>query len=64
MNRIREIAEKKEIKISSIKKQANLSKSFLYDIINEKSQPTIPIAQKIAKALKTTLDEVFPITND
>jgi DNA-binding XRE family transcriptional regulator len=60
MNKIREIAEKNNITITAIRKSADLSKSFIYDIINERSHPTIPIAQKIAKSLNSTLDEVFP----
>ena len=60
MNRIKEIAEQKNIKISSIIDSTGLSKSFVYDVINGKSYPTIPTGQKIARSLNSTLEEVFP----
>jgi predicted DNA-binding transcriptional regulator AlpA len=36
MNRIREVAEKKKVKISEIIKSTGLAKSYVYDIINGK----------------------------
>jgi len=62
MNKIREIATDKSIKISEIIKMTGLSKSFVYDVISENSCPTIKVGQKIAKALNVTLDDVFPMT--
>lgn len=60
MNRIKEIADQKGVRISDIIKLTGLSRSFVYDIINENSFPTIPTGQKIASALGSTLDDVFP----
>ena len=62
MNKIREIATDKSIKISEIIKMTGLSKSFVYDVISENSCPTIKVGQKISKALNVTLDDVFPMT--
>jgi len=59
-NNIKEIANKKSIKISQIISETGLSKSYVYDVINQKSNPTILVAQKIAKALKSRIHEVFP----
>ena len=61
MNKIREIADVQNIKISEIVRKTNLSKSFVYDVINEKSYPTIPAGKKIAEALGVTLNDVFPV---
>ena len=61
MNKIREIADVRNIKISEIVRKTNLSKSFVYDVINEKSYPTIPAGKKIAEALGVTLNDVFPV---
>jgi len=61
LNKIREIADEKNIRISQIVNKTNLSKSFVYDIINEKSYPTIPAGKKIAEALGVTLNDVFPV---
>ncbi|KJR48426.1 MULTISPECIES: helix-turn-helix transcriptional regulator [Desulfosporosinus] len=60
MNKIREIADVKNMKISEIVRKTKLSKSFVYEIINENSYPTIPTGQKIARALGVTLNDVFP----
>lgn len=59
-NNIKEIAHKKMIKISQIINETGLSKSYVYDVINKKSNPTIAVAVKIAGALKSRIHEVFP----
>jgi putative transcriptional regulator len=60
MNNIKKIARDKNLSVSGIIEKTGLSKSFVYDVINEKSFPSIPTAQKIVQALDSTLDEVFP----
>lgn len=59
MNRIREIAFEKNIRISQIVKETGLSKTFIYAVINGKSNPTINTALKIAKVLNSTVGELF-----
>jgi DNA-binding phage protein len=49
-NNIKEIAHKKNIKMSQIISETGLSKSYVYDVINKKSNPTIAVALKIAGA--------------
>jgi len=63
MNNIKELAGEKGIKISEIVQATGLSKSYVYDVINGKSIPTINVAQRIAKALKVSMTEVFPDTS-
>lgn len=58
-NNIRDIAQEKNIKISQIIKETGLSKSYVYDVINKKSSPSIEVAMKIASALKASIQEVF-----
>lgn len=60
MNNIKTLAGKKGVKISEIIRLTGLSKSYVYDVINGKSVPTISVAQKIAKALGVTMTDVFP----
>ena len=60
MNNIKVLAGKKGVKISEIIRLTGLSKSYVYDVINGKSIPTISVAQKIAKALGVPMAEVFP----
>ncbi len=59
-NNIRAIAHEKNIRISQVINETGLSKSYVYDVINQKSNPTITVAMKIACALKARIDEVFP----
>lgn len=59
-NRIREIALMKKIKRVNIERKAKISHKHLYDIINGKKIPSLRIAQEIAKALDSSIDEVFP----
>jgi putative transcriptional regulator len=60
MNNIKTLARKKGVKISEIIRLTGLSKSYVYDVINGKSIPTISVAQRIAKALGVSMAEVFP----
>ena len=60
MNNIKTLAGKKGVKISEIIRLTGLSKSYVYDVINGKSIPTISVAQKISKALGVPMTEVFP----
>lgn len=60
MNNIKTLAGKKGVKISEIIRLTGLSKSYVYDVINGKSIPTISVAQRIAKALGMPMAEVFP----
>ncbi|MBZ4650925.1 helix-turn-helix transcriptional regulator [Thermosipho sp. (in: thermotogales)] len=62
MNKIKELVEQKNIKVSEIIKKTGLSKSYVYDVINGKSTPTIGVAQKISRALGSSIAEVFPDT--
>jgi transcriptional regulator with XRE-family HTH domain len=60
MNKINEIAKKKNISKKQIVRETGISRSFLYEVINGTGFPTIPIAWKIAKSLDSDISEVFP----
>lgn len=64
LNKINEIAKKKNISKMQIVRSTGISRSHLYEIIDGISQPTIPIAWKIAKALDSDISEVFPYCAD
>lgn len=64
MNKIKELAKEQDIKISEVIRKTGLSKSYVYDVINGKSTPTIGVAHKISKALNASLADVFPDTLD
>jgi len=59
-NNIKRLLELRGKKVSDLIKETELSRSFIYDVINEKSVPTVKTARKIADYLGTTIDEVFP----
>lgn len=59
-NNIKRLLELRGKKVSDLIKETELSRSFIYDVINEKSVPTVKTARKIADYLDTTIDEVFP----
>ena len=59
-NKIREIAKQKELSISSVIKNTGLSKSYVYEIINNQTEPSLTNSRKIAHVLGESLNEVFP----
>lgn len=61
MNQIKRLAQEKGIKISEVINKTGLSKSYVYDVINGKSIPTIGVAQKISNALNASIEEIFPV---
>lgn len=62
-NRIREIIEKKGLKVSYVIAKSGLAKSYFYDVMNGKSIPSLFIARKIAEVIGVPLDELFPDEN-
>ncbi|GAA0081322.1 helix-turn-helix transcriptional regulator [Clostridium sp. CTA-6] len=59
-NNIKRLLELRGKKVSDLIKETELSRSFIYDVINEKSVPTVKTARKIADYLDATIDGVFP----
>lgn len=62
-NRIRQIIEKKGLKISHVISESGLAKSYFYDVMNGKSIPSLANARKIAEVIGVPLDELFPNEN-
>jgi transcriptional regulator with XRE-family HTH domain len=58
-NSMREVIEKKNLKIIDILDQTGLSKSYFYDVLNGTSVPSLINARKIAEALGTTITNIF-----
>jgi transcriptional regulator with XRE-family HTH domain len=59
MNRIREVANKKKIKIQQIIIETGISKSAIYKVMNGNYEPSVSNALKIARALDTSVEELF-----
>lgn len=47
-------------KVSDLIRETKLAKSFVYDVINGNSIPTVKTARLIADFFEVTIDEVFP----
>ena len=62
LNNAKKIAACKGIKIKEIIAATGLSKSYIYDVLNQKSSPSIAVAYKISKVLGTKIQDVFPDT--
>lgn len=58
-NRIKEVAKIQGVKTSCMAKTIGISRSFMYDLINERCTPSVDIAKKIAKILNTPIEELF-----
>ena len=59
MNRIREVADEKKIKIQQIIRETGISKSSIYKVINGEYEPSVTNALKIAKVLDSKVEELF-----
>lgn len=59
-NQIREIINKKGLKIIYVIEKTGISKSHFYDIMNGKAVPSLKNAAKISETLKVPLTELFP----
>lgn len=57
--RIREICDKKEIKINSIIEKVGISLPALYNIVNGKMSPKMETLEKIAEALNVPMWQLF-----
>ncbi|AID03071.1 transcriptional regulator (plasmid) [Staphylococcus xylosus] len=58
-NRIREYRKQKGISQETLSKRLNVSRQTINAIENNKYDPTLPLAFKLAKLFDTTVDELF-----
>jgi putative transcriptional regulator len=58
-NSIKELRRKACLTQEELAKKANISRTHLAEIENGNAIPSVLVAQKIAKALKTRIDKIF-----
>ena len=58
-NRIRDIRERSGLSQTALARRLQISRSYLNRIENGKSNPSITMAVRIAKALNVTLNDIF-----
>lgn len=63
-NNIRKIIQDKELTITQVIERTGFSKSYVYDVINGTTVPSLINARKIAKVLGEELGTVFPEVNN
>lgn len=59
-NNIKTLLALKNSRVSELIKSTGLAKSFVYDVINGNSVPTVKTARLIADFFEVTIDEIFP----
>ena len=62
-NKIREIVESKNIKISQLIKETGISKSYLYDLMSGNSVRSLINARKISEVINVDIEDIFPENN-
>lgn len=58
-NSIRELRKNKDISLEDLAKKCKVSRQTINAIENNKYDPTLALAFKLAKELHTTVDELF-----
>lgn len=59
-NRVRMVRERKGLSMSELSRRANVSISHLFHIEHGRADATLSVGRKIAAALGSSLDELFP----
>ena len=60
INKIHDIADSKGISITWLSKTSGVARSHIYDIMNDKANPSMLTAKRIADTLQTTISKLFP----
>lgn len=58
-NRIKELRKEKGLRQEDIANQLSVSRQTIIAIENDKYNPTLELAMKIARLLNTTVDDLF-----
>jgi len=61
LNKIREVLVEKGLTVAGTARAARISRSHFYDIMNESKNPSMKLAKRIARAIDSNLDELFPV---
>ena len=59
MNKIAELRKEKLISQEKLAEQVGLSRTYISEIENNKKQPNVKLAIKIAKVLGTSVESIF-----
>lgn len=62
MNKIKNIRLQKNLSTYELADMSDISQSYVSELEKFKRKPTLEVARRIARALDSTLDDVFPTT--
>lgn len=60
MSQLKQIREGKGLRREQVAAAAGISLQYVRDLEDDKSNPSLPIARKVAAALGVTVDDVWP----
>lgn len=60
-NRVQEVREAKGLRREDVASRAGITVQTVYTMETGRNQPRLDIAQRVARALGTTLDDLFPM---
>jgi putative transcriptional regulator len=60
-NRVQEVREARGLRREDVASMAGITVQTVYTMETGRNQPRLDIAQKVARALDSTLDELFPM---
>lgn len=63
-NLIRDAIKENHMQVSDLLQKTGFSKSYFYDVINGKINPSLRNARLLSKELKKTVDDIFPIEEE
>lgn len=63
-NRIKELRKKKEFRQEDLAEKLSVTRQTIIAVENDKYNPTLELAMKMAKLLETTVEELFELEEE
>ena len=63
-NKIKELRKKKELRQEDLAEKLSVTRQTIIAVENDKYNPTLELAMKMAKLLETTVEELFELEEE
>lgn len=63
-NKIKELRKKKKLRQEDLAKQLSVTRQTIIAVENDKYNPSLELAMKMAKLLETTVEELFELEDE